>query len=111
MSERETDVLLEDIRECLDKILRYTQDMDEEAFLKNDLVIDAVLRNIEVIGEAASKLPKSFADAHPGIEWNKMVGMRNRLIHGYFGTSLKLVWQTIQTSMPELREKLNLLGF
>lgn len=109
MSERSTDVPLEDIRECLAKILSYTKGLDEGTFIENSLVVDAVLRNIEVMGEASSKLPDSFVNAHPDVEWHKMIGMRNRLIHGYFGVSLKLVWQTIQTSMPELQEKLHRL--
>lgn len=109
MSERSTEVLLEDIRECLTKILSYTQGMDERHFIENNMVIDAVLRNIEVIGEASSKLPASFVATHPDIEWHKMIGMRNRLIHGYFGTSLKLVWQTIQINVPDLERKLNQL--
>ena len=107
MSERSTEVLLEDIRECLARILEYTKDIDEKQFIENNLVVDAVLRNIEVIGEASSKLPESFIEAHPDIEWRKMIGMRNRLIHGYFGTSLKLVWQTIQANLPDLQKKLN----
>lgn len=109
MSERSPDVLLEDMREALAKIFTYTQGMDEHAFIQNNLVVDAVLRNIEVIGEAASKLPDAFAADHPDVEWRKIVGMRNRLIHGYFGTSLKLVWQTIQTNLPDLYSKLNQL--
>ena len=109
MSERSAEVLLEDILECLAKIRRYTQGMDEKQFIENNLVTDAVLRNIEVIGEACSKLPESFVEAHPEIEWRKIIGMRNRLIHGYFGTSLKLVWQTIQLNMPDLQNKLTQL--
>ena len=109
MSERSTEVLLEDIRECLDKIFSYTQGMEEKQFVENDLVADAVLRNIEVIGEACSKLPDAFIAAHPDVEWRKIIGMRNRLIHGYFGTSLKLVWQIIQLNLPELQKKLNQL--
>ncbi len=105
MSERSVNVLLEDIRECLVKIMAYTQGMDEHQFVKNDLISDAVLRNIEVMGEAASKLPKEFTNAHPDVEWHRITGMRNRLIHGYFGVSLPLVWQTVRNSMPELQKK------
>lgn len=109
MSERTPDLLLADIREALSKIFLYTQGLDERTFAENSLVVDAVLRNIEVIGEAASKLPENFVRAHPDIEWRKIVGMRNRLIHGYFGVSLGLVWQTIRGNFPDLRDKLNQL--
>lgn len=107
MSERSTDVLLEDMRECLDKIFRYTEGMDEGRFIENTLVVDAVLRNIEVLGEAASRLPDKFIGAHPEVAWRGIIGMRNRLIHGYFGVSLKLVWHIIQKDMPDLRKELN----
>lgn len=109
MSERSAEILLADIREALAKIATYVQGLDDVAFAGNSLVVDAVLRNISVIGEAASKLPDEFVRAHPEIEWRKIVGMRNRLIHGYFGVSTPLVWQTIQTHLPDLRDKLNKL--
>ena len=106
MSERSTQVLLEDISEALGKIFKYAEGMTENAFLENELVSDAILRNIEVMGEAATQLPDSFIAEHPEIEWHKIIGMRNRLIHGYFGVSLKIVWQTIQVSLPDLQYKL-----
>jgi uncharacterized protein with HEPN domain len=106
MSERSTQVLIEDISEALGKIFKYSAGMTENAFLENELVSDAILRNIEVMGEAATQLPDSFIDEHPEIEWHKIIGMRNRLIHGYFGVSLKIVWQTIQVSLPDLQDKL-----
>ena len=91
------------------RLPRSVQGLDGAAFAGNSLVVDAVLRNISVIGEAASKLPEEFVRAHPEIEWRKIVGMRNRLIHGYFGVSTPLVWQTIQTHLPDLRDKLDQL--
>ena len=109
MSERSAEILLADIREALAKIATYVQGLDEAAFVGNGMVVDAVLRNISVIGEAASKLPDEFIRAHPEIEWRKIVGMRNRLVHGYFGVSLPLVWQTIHGHLPEFRDKLDKL--
>jgi len=109
MSERDADVLVEDMRESIAKILTYTADLTEASFTRNDLVVDAVLRNIEVIGEAASKLPASFRDAHPEIAWRQLIGMRNRLIHAYFGVSLGIVWQTIQKAIPQLSSSLKQL--
>ncbi len=106
MSERSTQVLLEDIRECLAKH-SYTEGLTEASFLGNDMVSDAVLRNIEVMGEAASKLPGDFTAEHPELECHKIIGMRNRLIHGYFGVSLKIVWQTIKLDLPKLQNALD----
>lgn len=64
------------------------------------------MRELEIIGEAAGKLSKNFKSEHPEIPWADIVGMRNRLIHEYFGIDVKLVWQTSQKNVPELKEKL-----
>lgn len=107
MSERSAQLLLEDMQESLQKIFKFTGGLTREAFIMGDeLVIDAVLRNFEVIGEAASQLPDEFVEKHPDVEWHKMIGMRNRLIHGYFGVSTAIVWETIQQHLPVLRDQL-----
>lgn len=106
MSERSTQLLLEDMQESLLKIFKFTDGLDRDAFMGDELVIDAVLRNFEVIGEAASQLPDEFVDEHPDVEWHKMIGMRNRLIHGYFGVSTGIVWETIRQHLPFLRDQL-----
>ena len=106
MSERSTQLLLEDMQESLQKIFKFTDGLDRDAFMGDELVIDAVLRNFEVIGEAASQLPDAFVDDHPDVEWHKMIGMRNRLIHGYFGVSTAIVWETIRQHLPVLRDQL-----
>ncbi len=107
MSERHPQVLIDDIIESLDRIFAYTEGMTQSDFTNNQLVVDAVLRNFEIIGEAASKLPKEFVERHQNIEWKRIIGMRNRLIHGYFGVSLPLVWQTIRHDLPTLKTKLS----
>lgn len=106
MSERSAQLLLEDMQESLQKIFKFTGGLTREAFMGDELVIDAVLRNFEVIGEAASQLPDEFVEEHPDVEWHKMIGMRNRLIHGYFGVSTAIVWETIQQHLPVLRDQL-----
>ena len=106
MSERSTQLLLEDMQESLQKIFKFTDGLTRDAFMGDELVIDAVLRNFEVIGEAASQLPDEFVNEHPGVEWHKMIGMRNRLIHGYFGVSTAIVWETIRQHLPVLRDQL-----
>ncbi len=106
MSERSTQLLLEDMQESLQKIFKFTDGLTRDAFMGDELVIDAVLRNFEVIGEAASQLPDEFVDEHPDVEWHKMIGMRNRLVHGYFGVSTAIVWETIRQNLPVLRDQL-----
>ncbi|MFA5205172.1 MAG: DUF86 domain-containing protein [Lentisphaeria bacterium] len=106
MSRRTPELLLLDILESIEKITSYTAGMTQEKFAADSKTIDAVLRNIEIIGEAAGRLPGEFTDEHPNIPWNQIRGMRNRLIHAYFGISLPLIWTTIQTAIPELHQNL-----
>jgi len=75
-------------------------------FSNNEMMLAAVVRELEIIGEAAGKLSKNFKSEHPEIPWADIVGMRNRLIHEYFSVDVKLVWQTSQKNVPELKEKL-----
>jgi uncharacterized protein with HEPN domain len=110
MSERSTQLLLEDIQESLQKIFKFTDGLTRDTFMADDLIIDAVLRNFEVMGEAASKLPDSYVDDHPDVEWHKIIGIRNRLIHGYFGVSTAIIWETIQQHLPKLRDQLKALA-
>ena len=77
-----------------------------EQFAADSKTVDAVLRNIEIIGEAAGRLPDKFTEEHHNIPWNHICGMRNRLIHAYFGISLPLIWITIHTAIPELRKNI-----
>jgi uncharacterized protein with HEPN domain len=97
MSKRDSLLLLEDMLESAQKILRYTDDLDYNAFLLDDRTVDAVVRNFEIIGEAANRLGQEFRDLHPGIEWNRIRGFRNRIVHDYFGIDYQIVW-TITTS-------------
>jgi uncharacterized protein with HEPN domain len=93
---------LVDIQTAIARVNRYTQGMSIEEFVTNDLVQDAVLRNIGIIGEAVAKLSKELTVKHPGVPWGDISGMRNRLVHEYNGVNLKLVWNTIQKSIPVL---------
>lgn len=107
MSKRTPELLLADILESIEKIAAYTAGMATlEQFAADSKTVDAVLRNIEIIGEAAGRLPEEFTEKHPHIPWNQIRGMRNRLIHAYFGISLPLIWTTIQTAIPELRKNI-----
>jgi uncharacterized protein with HEPN domain len=109
MSKRDPLVLLEDIMLAIQKIGRYTSQMDHEAFLKDDLVIDGVARNLEIIGEATRQLPEDFRRAHPQIPWTQIAGLRNRIVHDYFGLDLQIIWEIIQHDLPDLEKQVRAL--
>jgi uncharacterized protein with HEPN domain len=96
-------ILLEHILLSIQKILDYTDSFDEEAFLKNTLVQDGVLRNLEIIGEATKKLSVELRTANTNIEWKKMAGMRDKLIHDYAGVDNWAVWSVVQNILPQLK--------
>jgi uncharacterized protein with HEPN domain len=104
---RDYELRVRDILNASKKILRYTEGMDFDDFLKNELVRDAVLRNIEIIGEAAKKLSTSHKQAYPDIEWRKIAGMRDIVAHEYFGVSDEIVWNVVTEKIPELLEHLD----
>ena len=77
-----------------------------DAFAADETLRRAFVRSLEIIGEAAKKVPEDFRAAHPAVEWRAMAGMRDRLIHDYFGIDLELVWDVVQNRIPELRAHL-----
>jgi len=85
MSKRDPLVILEDIVLAIQKIGRYISQMDHDAFITNELVVDGVARNLEIIGEAARQLPEEYKRAHTEIPWTQIAGLRNRIVHDYFG--------------------------
>lgn len=98
--------------EAIDQIMSYVQGMDEAAFLDSRLVQDAVVRNLEIIGEACHnvrKLAPEFAASHPEVPWGNAIGNRNALSHGYFRVDFELVWNTIQHDLPALRQAISAL--
>lgn len=109
MSKRDPFVLLEDIMLAIQKIGRYTSRMDHDAFLGDDLVIDAVARNLEIIGEAARQLPEEFKQVQTQIPWTQIAGLRNRIVHDYFGLDLEIIWEIIQHDLPELEKQVRAL--
>lgn len=97
------------ILKAIERIDRYTADMDEMAFLNSDLVQDAVIRNIEIIGEASNNIQRvdpAFAAQHDDIPWLILYTMRNRVSHGYDKVDLEIVWKTIQGDLPGLHEQI-----
>ncbi len=103
MSKRNPRLYLQDILESISRIEEYTKGMKFADFRKNLMAQDAVIRNIEIIGEAASKLPKSLTNKHPDVPWSKMKGMRNLAIHEYFGVDINITWKTVSKSLLKLK--------
>ena len=102
MRRREPSVLLDEIRTSIEKIQRYTAGLDEASFLDDEKTADAVVRNLEIIGEAAKQLPAEFKNRQSTIRWVQIAGLRNRIVHDYAGIDLKLVWNILQTAIPKL---------
>jgi uncharacterized protein with HEPN domain len=97
------------ILQAADRILDYTKGMSREEFFADTLKQDAVIRNVEIIGEAANNLREAdpgISARHPSIPFAQIYGMRNRVAHGYFSVSLPMVWDSVEEDVPELREKL-----
>jgi uncharacterized protein with HEPN domain len=106
MSHRSWKFRFEDILEALDRIFRYVKDLNYDGWMKDQKTIDAVIRNLEIIGEAAANVPQEIQDLYVDIPWYQMKGMRNILIHEYFGVDNDVLWNTIQKDLPVLKEKL-----
>jgi len=94
---------LQDILESIDRIDTYTEGVEYDSFSHNQMLIDAVIRNLEIIGEAARNVPEEIKNNYNEIPWKKMIGLRNMLIHEYFGVDESIVWERIKTNLPEVR--------
>ncbi|HAR34964.1 MAG TPA: DUF86 domain-containing protein [Desulfobacter sp.] len=105
MSHRSWKFRFEDILEALDRIFRYVKDLNYDGWMKDQKTIDAVIRNLEIIGEAAANVPQEIQDLYVDIPWYQMKGMRNILIHEYFGVDNDVLWNTIKKDLPVLKEK------
>lgn len=100
---RDYTLYLKDILTALGSIERFVEDMDFESFKDDDKTSSAVIRKFEVIGEAAKKVPDEIKEEHPSIPWKEMAGMRDKLIHFYFGVDYDLLWQTIRKRVPAIK--------
>lgn len=107
MSKRDIALLLDDMIQSAHKIKRYIKDHDFESFMSDDKTMDAVVRNFEIIGEAANRITPEFRDENQDIEWTRIRGFRNRIVHDYFGIDYEIVWEITQTYLDELIEWLN----
>jgi len=106
MPKREQRLFFKDIIESIENIENYTFKMSYEDFKADRKTIDAVVRNLEIIGEAVKNIMEQNKKIHSDIDWKGIAGMRDKLTHGYFGVDPKVVWQTTQQRLPELKNKI-----
>lgn len=97
---------LSDIFDTIEKIEGFTQDISFEAFAEDEMRVFAVVRALEIIGEAAKNVPMDLKENYPSVPWKEMVGTRDKLIHFYFGVNLNVVWKTIIKDLPPLKEQI-----
>lgn len=107
MSERKSSLLIGDILKCIKHIQIYSRGITFDEFSSNFMIVEACLYNMQVMGEAVSKIPGDIKKEEPGIPWILIKGMRNRLIHDYIGTDLYLVWNVIKNELPTFETDLN----
>jgi uncharacterized protein with HEPN domain len=103
---KEPMVLINHMIESISLINEYTQNLTLGDFISKKEVQDAVIRRLEIIGEAARHLPAEFSAKYPAVPWRKVAGMRNILIHEYFGVDLNLTWNVVKVDLPELEKQL-----
>lgn len=105
-SNREWRFYIADMADFAEKVQSYTTGLEQNEFVANTLVYDATLRNLELIGEAATHIPSQIRDTHPDISWRLIIATRNRLIHAYLGIDNDTIWSIIQTDIPSLAKAL-----
>jgi len=109
MSRRSPHRLLADVLERIERIERHIAGMERDTFLSDEKTTDAVVRSLEVIGEAANRLPPDFREQHAEIPWGRIVGLRNRVIHAYFEVDLELVWEIVGGELRDLKSQVTSL--
>jgi uncharacterized protein with HEPN domain len=102
-------IYLRHILDAIVKIEKYTKDIDYKRFIEDTQIQDSVIRQLEIIGEATKHLSDTFRDKYPSIPWKKIAGMRNKLIHDYFGVDIDAVWNTVKDDIPKLKEEVSLI--
>jgi len=98
---------IDHIINCIEKINRYTQSLEKNELAANELIQDAVIRNLEIIGEAAKKISNSFKKKHQKIPLREITGIKDKLIHDYLGVDIDVVWNTIKKDLPVLKDYLD----
>ena len=106
MTKRGYRLFIEDILDSMNMIEEYIRDLDHQGFSADRKTIDAVIRNIEIIGEAARNIPESIRKKYPSIPWKQMIGLRNITIHTYFGVDLDIIWRIVTVNIPEAKTEI-----
>lgn len=107
--QRDYKAYINDILEAINRIESYTTNLTIDDFSESQLYQDAVVRNLEIIGEAVKRLPKELIKKYPDIGWKKIAGLRDILIHAYFGIDIEIIWDVVQNKIPELKEQILLI--
>ncbi len=107
MKNKEDRERLQHIKNAIEKIDRYTKDVDFDGFEKNEMIQDAVFKNLEIIGEAAYKISDETKEKNDSIEWRKIEGLRHKLVHDYYKIDLAIVWKTKSKSLSKLKVDIN----
>ncbi|MDE1890846.1 MAG: DUF86 domain-containing protein [Planctomycetota bacterium] len=106
MSKREDTAIIQDMKEAIDRIMSYTSGMEYDSFLQDNKTQDAVIRNIEILGEASKSLSNETREKYPHIPWKDIAGTRDKLIHDYFGVNIDIVWDIVKNEIPTLSAQL-----
>lgn len=106
---KDISIFLEHILESIDKIEEFTKGISKADFVGSVKSQDAVIRRLEIIGEATKNLPRSFREKHTDIPWNEIARMRDKLIHGYFGVDLNITWSAVKNDLPGLKKKIKIV--
>ena len=109
MKKRSNRNYIEDIFTAIEEVASFIAGMTKTEFMRDRKTVNAVIRSFEVIGEAAKKIPESIRKKHPAVPWKRMAGMRDKMIHEYFGVDLAILWQTAKVDIPKLREPIEKL--
>ena len=104
---REYRLFLEDMRRACEKVIRFTQQMTCEQFVADEKTFDAVMRDLEIVGEAAKHIPPEVRAQHPDIDWQKIGGLRDVVIHEYFGIDIEIIWDIVTREVPVLHQQLH----
>ncbi len=107
MTKREHSDYLKDIYDSITALEEFVKGMNLKKFTKDRKTVFAAIRCFEVIGEATKNIPRAFRNKHPDMPWNEMAGMRDKLIHEYFGVDVKVLWKTIKKDIPPLKKSLS----
>lgn len=106
MSRRGIKLYLQDVQDAIRKIEKYTRGANFEKFSRDEQIIDAVVRNFSIIGEAVKSIPQEIKVKNPDVFWNEIKGLRNKIVHEYFGIDEEILWKTIQDDLPTFKKQI-----